>query len=113
MKAGYQITQQRAPLANDGYLTFQVYTPGIHKSSYKTKARIKQVQLEQDSGKSLHDDDRSLVDLNRAGIPLMEVVFEPDLVDGEEAAALVKELLVILQRIGTCSGKMEGWFQIY
>ncbi|XP_044270966.1 glutamyl-tRNA(Gln) amidotransferase subunit B, mitochondrial [Tribolium madens] len=105
--AGYQITQQRHPLANDGCLEFQVFTPGIHKTPYKTHARIKQLQLEQDSGKSLHDTDRSLVDLNRAGAPLMEVVFEPDLSDGEEAAALVKELIAILQRIGTCTCKME------
>lgn len=46
--------------------------------------------------------------MNRAGIPLMELVFEPDLADGEEAAALVKELMVILNRLGTCSCKMEG-----
>lgn len=64
--------------------------------------------MEQDSGKSLHENDRSLVDLNRAGMPLMELVFEPDLHDAEEAAALVKELCSILQCIGTCSCKMEG-----
>lgn len=51
---------------------------------------------------------RSLIDLNRAGIPLMELVFEPDLSDGDEAAALVKELVLILQRLNTCSCKMEG-----
>lgn len=85
-----------------------VYTPGKHKVPYMVETKIKQVQLEQDSGKSLHEDDRSLVDLNRAGAPLMELVFEPDLKDGEEAAALVKELCIILQRIGTCSCKMEG-----
>ncbi|KAJ3636078.1 hypothetical protein MTP99_008918 [Tenebrio molitor] len=107
MPAGYQITQQRYPLATNGKLEFQVFTPGIHKAPYKTEVHIKQLQLEQDSGKSLHDVDRSLVDLNRAGVPLMEVVFEPDLKDGEEAAALVKELVTILQRIGTCSCKME------
>ncbi|XP_066156732.1 glutamyl-tRNA(Gln) amidotransferase subunit B, mitochondrial [Euwallacea fornicatus] len=107
MPAGYQITQQRAPLASEGVLDFHVFTPGVHKNSYKTSARIKQLQLEQDSGKSLHDSDRSLVDLNRAGVPLMEVVFEPDLVDGEEAAALIKELMSILERIETCSCKME------
>lgn len=66
------------------------------------------MQLEQDSGKSLHDADKSLVDLNRAGVPLMELVFEPDLADGEEAAALVKELVTILHRIRTCTCKMEG-----
>lgn len=46
--------------------------------------------------------------MNRAGLPLMELVFEPDLEDGEEAAALVKELCAILLRLGTCSCKMEG-----
>lgn len=89
-------------------MEFQVFTPGVHKKPYKTQVSIKQLQLEQDSGKSLHDTDRSLVDLNRAGVPLMEVVFQPDLSDGEEAAALVKELVTILLRIGTCSCKMEG-----
>ncbi|XP_018569253.1 glutamyl-tRNA(Gln) amidotransferase subunit B, mitochondrial [Anoplophora glabripennis] len=107
MPAGYQITQQRCPLAVDGKLEFHVFTPGIHKTPYKAKSRIKQLQLEQDSGKSLHETDRSLVDLNRAGVPLMELVFDPDLKDGEEAAALVKELIQILRRINTCSCKME------
>lgn len=51
---------------------------------------------------------RSLVDLNRAGVPLMELVFEPDLTDGEEAAALVKELILIMNRLNVCSCKMEG-----
>ncbi|XP_044753394.1 glutamyl-tRNA(Gln) amidotransferase subunit B, mitochondrial [Coccinella septempunctata] len=107
MPAGYQITQQRSPLARNGILQFFVYTPGVHKSPYSKEVRIKQLQLEQDSGKSLHDTDRSLVDLNRAGMGLMELVFEPDLKDGEEAAALVKELIAILKAIGTCSCKME------
>lgn len=50
---------------------------------------------------------RSLVDLNRAGAPLMELVFEPDLSDGEEAASMVKELILILTRLGTCTCRME------
>ncbi|XP_015598393.1 glutamyl-tRNA(Gln) amidotransferase subunit B, mitochondrial isoform X2 [Cephus cinctus] len=109
LPAGYQITQQRQPLAVDGELKFRVFTPGVHKKAYVKLSKIKQIQLEQDSGKSLHDEleRRSLVDLNRAGIPLMEFVFEPDLTDGEEAAALVKELSIILERLGTCSCKME------
>lgn len=53
---------------------------------------------------------RVLVDLNRAGQPLMELVFAPDLRDGEEAAALVKELSLILLRLGTCNCRMEGGF---
>lgn len=56
---------------------------------------------------------RSLIDLNRAGVPLMELVFEPDLSDGEEAAALVKELILILQRLNACSCKMEGMFNTF
>ncbi|CAG9123595.1 unnamed protein product [Plutella xylostella] len=109
LPAGYQITQQRAPLASDGVISFQVYTPGVHKKPYHKSSRIKQIQLEQDSGKSLHDAElkRSLVDLNRAGAPLIELVFEPDLEDGEEAAALVKELVLIVQRLRACSGRME------
>ncbi|EDV44268.1 uncharacterized protein Dana_GF18896 [Drosophila ananassae] len=104
---GYQITQQRAALANNGIMTFPVITPG-KKVYYKT-AKLLQLQLEQDSGKSLHDDQlkRSLVDLNRAGLPLMELVFAPDLETGEEAASLVKELILILRRLQTCSCKME------
>ncbi|OWR52657.1 glutamyl-tRNA amidotransferase subunit B [Danaus plexippus plexippus] len=109
LPSGYQITQQRAPLASGGIINFQVFTPGIHKKPYKKSSKIKQIQLEQDSGKSLHDSElkRSLVDLNRAGAPLIELVFEPDLEDGEEAAALVKELVLIVQRLGACSGRME------
>lgn len=91
-----------------GKLEFLVFTPGIHTSPYSVAVNLKQLQLEQDSGKSLHDDKRSLVDLNRAGIALMELVFEPELKDGEEAAALVKELKLILSSTDTCSCKMEG-----
>ncbi|GFG30311.1 hypothetical protein Cfor_02126 [Coptotermes formosanus] len=109
LPAGYQITQHRVPLAQGGILEYPVFIPGAHNKTYSKKCFIKQLQLEQDSGKSLHDAEacRSLVDLSRAGVPLMELVFEPDLENGEEAAALVKELILILQRLGTCSCKME------
>lgn len=76
---------------------------------------IKQIQLEQDSGKSLHDDLRSqtLIDLNRAGVGLMELVMEPDMSCGEEAAAAVRELQLILQALGTCQGNMsEGQLRV-
>lgn len=68
--------------------------------SYRHQVSVTQIQLEHDSGKSLHDESthgQSLIDLNRAGIGLMEIVFEPELFDGEEAAALVRELLLILE----------------
>lgn len=55
--AGYQITQQRAPLANNGSLPFHVFVPGVTKKPYSKTARLHQLQLEQDSGKSLHDPD--------------------------------------------------------
>lgn len=86
-----------------------MFTPGVHKKPYRKSSKIKQIQLEQDSGKSLHDAElkQSLIDLNRAGAPLIELVFEPDLEDGEEAAALVKELVLIVQRLGACTGRME------
>ncbi|XP_055379494.1 glutamyl-tRNA(Gln) amidotransferase subunit B, mitochondrial isoform X2 [Condylostylus longicornis] len=109
LPAGYQITQQRKAIANHGKITFPVYVPGVVKKPYEKTVRLFQLQLEQDSGKSLHDTEakRSLVDLNRAGIPLMELVFEPDLSDGEEAASLVKELIITLKRLGSCNCRME------
>ncbi|XP_058059697.1 glutamyl-tRNA(Gln) amidotransferase subunit B, mitochondrial [Anopheles bellator] len=109
LPAGYQITQQHAPLATRGFLSFPVLIPGKSKAPYYKTASIHQLQLEQDSGKSLHDpvERKSLVDLNRAGMPLIEIVFEPDLETGEEAASLVKELILILMRLKSCSCKME------
>ncbi|XP_034232499.1 glutamyl-tRNA(Gln) amidotransferase subunit B, mitochondrial [Thrips palmi] len=107
LPAGYQITQHRFPLAQNGLLNFIVYKGGSDSRLYEKTSQIHQIQLEQDSGRSLHDEIRSLVDLNRAGLPLMELVFKPDLSDGEEAAALVKELILVLTRLGTCSCKME------
>lgn len=108
LPSGYQITQQRQPLARDGQMDLLILGPNT-KKPYKKSVRLMQLQLEQDSGKSLHDEyaGQSLVDLNRAGVPLMELVFAPDLSDGEEAAALVKELILILTRLGTCSCRME------
>ncbi|KAK2581294.1 hypothetical protein KPH14_008079 [Odynerus spinipes] len=109
LPAGYQITQSKQPLAVDGQLCFLVFTSGIHKEPYVKISKIKQIQLEQDSGRTLQSEftERNLIDLNRAGVPLMELVFEPDLSDGEEAAAAVKELMNILKILGTCSCKME------
>ncbi|KAI5730194.1 hypothetical protein M8J76_011066 [Diaphorina citri] len=109
LPAGYQITQYDQPIAEYGQLKFNVFTPGIHKTPYEKVCKLRQVQLEQDSGKTIHDDfeNRSLVDLNRAGVALMELVFDPDLSDGEEAAALVKELILILQCLGTSTCKMQ------
>jgi len=109
LPTGYQITQQRTPLAVGGSLAFPVLNADLAKEGYHGRSGIVQLQLEQDSGKSLHDDEegRSLVDLNRCGAGLMEIVFAPDLRHGEEAAALVKELVLILEKLDTCKSRME------
>lgn len=101
-----EITQQRKPIARNGFIQFPVVRG---KKTIDKQSSLIQIQLEQDSGKSLHDEQFqiSLVDLNRAGVPLMEFVFAPDLSDGTEAAALVKELALILNRLNVCTCKME------
>ncbi|XP_054166130.1 glutamyl-tRNA(Gln) amidotransferase subunit B, mitochondrial-like [Oppia nitens] len=106
MPSGYQITQQREPLAINGFIEFIVFNTK-DKESYLKRSELKQIQLEQDSGKSLQDNNRALVDLNRAGIALMEFVFEPDLRNANEAVSLIRELILILKSLDTCSCKME------
>ncbi|XP_075705803.1 glutamyl-tRNA(Gln) amidotransferase subunit B, mitochondrial isoform X2 [Rhinoderma darwinii] len=115
LPAGYQITQQRLPIAVNGILTYRCQV-GTSWNQMVTKCvQIKQVQLEQDSGKSLHDDamHQTLIDLNRAGIGLMEIVMEPDMTCGEEAAAAVRELQLILQALETSHANMsEGQLRV-
>ncbi|XP_072831827.1 glutamyl-tRNA(Gln) amidotransferase subunit B, mitochondrial isoform X1 [Vicugna pacos] len=115
LPAGYQITQQRLPIAVDGSLAYSVCVGKKRGQAVARTVRVRQIQLEQDSGKSLHDDLRSqtLVDLNRAGVGLLEVVLEPDMSCGEEAAAAVRELQLILQALGTSRAIMaEGQLRV-
>ncbi|XP_014890517.1 glutamyl-tRNA(Gln) amidotransferase subunit B, mitochondrial [Poecilia latipinna] len=115
LPAGYQITQQRRPVAVDGVLTYSFLGGRKRNQVMRKNVYIKQIQLEQDSGKSLHDDvnSQTLIDLNRAGVGLMELVMEPDMSCGEEAAAAVRELQLILQALGTCQGNMsEGQLRV-
>ena len=109
LPTGYQITQQRRPLAQGGRVDFVVLKSSTVPVSYEHSVGITQIQLEQDSGKSYHDDveNQSLIDLNRAGVGLMEIVFEPAIFDGEEAASLIKELALILKRLDVCTCRME------
>ena len=106
---GYQITQHWNPIARNGHLDFVVYNKLFHKEPYVKRCVVHQLQLEQDSGKTLHDEENDvlLIDLNRAGNPLIEIVFSPDLNDGEEAAALVRDLILLLKGIDTCACKLE------
>uniref|UniRef100_A0A8B9N6E4 Glutamyl-tRNA(Gln) amidotransferase subunit B, mitochondrial n=1 Tax=Accipiter nisus TaxID=211598 RepID=A0A8B9N6E4_9AVES len=115
LPAGYQITQQRVPIAVNGRLSYSLCIDNKMSQMVTKTVRIKQIQLEQDSGKSLHDDTRSqtLIDLNRAGVGLMEVVMEPDMCCGEEAAAAVRELQLILQTLGSSQAVMaEGQLRV-
>lgn len=115
LPAGYQITQQRLPIAVKGSLAYSVCVGKKLNQVINKTVRIKQIQLEQDSGKSLHDDLRSqtLIDLNRAGVGLLEVVLEPDMSCGEEAATAVRELQLILQALGTSQANMaEGQLRV-
>jgi aspartyl-tRNA(Asn)/glutamyl-tRNA(Gln) amidotransferase subunit B len=100
---GYQISQFKDPVVGEG----EVIVERDDGSTFTV--RIERLHLEQDAGKSLHDQDPNFtyVDLNRAGTALMEIVSMPDMRSPEEAAAYVKKLRTILIYLGTCDGDME------
>ena len=100
---GYQISQFETPVVGEGQIE-------IDLSDGSTKMiGIERLHLEQDAGKSLHDQhpSKSFVDLNRAGTPLMEIVSKPDIRSSEEAAAYVTKLRAILRYLDTCDGNMD------
>jgi aspartyl-tRNA(Asn)/glutamyl-tRNA(Gln) amidotransferase subunit B len=100
---GYQISQFLQPIVGEGILTIDL------KGGESRNIGITRLHLEQDAGKSIHDQHPSmtLVDLNRSGVALMEIVSDPDLRSPEEAAAYVKKLRSILRYLGTCDGNMD------
>ncbi len=97
---GYQISQYALPLAVDGYLEIDV-------GGSETSVRIQRAHLEEDAGKLYHEGDITKVDLNRAGVPLLEIVSEPDMHSAEEARAYGESLREILMYLGVNSGNME------
>ena len=100
---GYQISQYKDPVVGEGEIE-------VERDDGSTfVVRIERLHLEQDAGKSIHDLDphSTMVDLNRAGTALMEIVSFPDKRSAEEAAAYVKKLRTILVYLGTCDGDME------
>jgi aspartyl-tRNA(Asn)/glutamyl-tRNA(Gln) amidotransferase subunit B len=100
---GYQISQYDEPIARNGHFE-------LAQADGKTKTiRIRRVHLEEDAGKLIHDETtgRSLVDLNRAGVPLIEIVTEPDLASPEEAARFMRQLRQLLRYLDICGGDME------
>ncbi|KRX62893.1 Glutamyl-tRNA(Gln) amidotransferase subunit B, mitochondrial [Trichinella sp. T9] len=116
MPAGYQITQYFQPIAKDGYVEFYVKNHDKENNElYRKRVNILRLQLEQDSGKlfSNETNDCIYVDLNRCGIGLMEIVTDCTLKNGAEAAALVKELQIMMKALDTCRGRMErGEFRV-
>ncbi len=100
---GYQISQFKDPIVGEGEVLVE------RDDGTTFTVRIERLHLEQDAGKSLHDQDpnATYVDLNRAGTALMEIVSRPDMRTAEEAAAYVKKLRTILVYLGTCDGDME------
>lgn len=97
---GYQISQYDQPLATDGKLLIETES-GIRS------IRIRRVHLEEDTGKLSHADARSFIDYNRSGVPLLEIVTEPDLRSSEEAKAYATALHAILRYLDVNSGDME------
>lgn len=101
---GYQITQHYEPFAKNG--TLHLFPRDGVKD--EVPVRIKQIQLEQDTGKSIYVDSKSLIDLNRSNTSLIELVTEPDIPTPEAAGIFVKKLQMLLRRIGVCSGELES-----
>src|SRR3989304_1862827 len=99
---GYQISQYELPICEHGYV--EVVVDGEIK-----KIGITRVHMEEDAGKNIHggEENQSFVDLNRAGVPLMEIVSEPDIRSSGEAVEYMKKLRTILRYLGVCDGNME------
>ncbi len=103
LPSGYQISQYEHPIVGAGQIEIQL------ADGTTRQIGVTRLHLEQDAGKSLHDQHptKSYIDLNRAGVPLMEIVSEPDIRSPEEAGAYVRKLRSILRYLGTCDGNME------
>lgn len=99
---GYQITQHTTPICKNGFVKIRV-------SGNERNIRLNRIHLEEDAGKSLHevDEKNTAIDYNRAGVPLIEIVSEPDMHSGEEAYAYVTELRKLVRYLDVCDGNME------
>ena len=110
---GYQISQFDLPVVGNGQLVIQVPAHG-KTEAYEKTVRITRAHLEEDAGKSLHEDHHGMtgIDLNRAGTPLLEIVSEPDMRSAAEAVAYAKTLHTLVRWIDICDGNMqEGSFR--
>lgn len=100
---GYQITQFETPICYDGFINIKL------KDKSETRIGITRIHMEEDAGKSIHDfsDSETLVDFNRCGVPLIEIVSEPDINSSEEAITYMQKIRQILVYLGICDGNME------
>ena len=98
----YQISQLYLPIARDGYVE-------IESGGAKKKVRIHEMHMEEDAGKLVHDewDDTSIVDFNRSGVPLVEIVSEPDMRSADEVLAYLEKLRMIIQYLGASDCKLQ------
>ncbi|PPR61911.1 MAG: Aspartyl/glutamyl-tRNA(Asn/Gln) amidotransferase subunit B [Alphaproteobacteria bacterium MarineAlpha4_Bin2] len=103
LPSGYQISQYEAPIVGKGEIEIDM-PDGTTK-----RIGIERLHLEQDAGKSIHDrhPSKTYIDLNRSGVPLMEIVSQPDMRSSEEAGAYVEKLRAILRYLGSCDGNMQ------
>lgn len=102
----YQISQDDTPLCGAGYLEIEA-GDGKEKERKKKRIGIKRIHIEEDAGKLTHEGDGTLVDCNRCGVPLIEIVTEPDLSDGAEVSEFLKTLRGILVACGVSDCKMQ------
>lgn len=100
---GYQITQDTTPICNGGHITIK------DDSGQEKHVRLTRIHMEEDSGKSIHDLSPfdTMIDLNRAGVPLLEIVSEPDMRSGDEAYAYLTEVRKLVRYLDICDGNME------
>jgi aspartyl-tRNA(Asn)/glutamyl-tRNA(Gln) amidotransferase subunit B len=98
---GYQISQYELPLCKGGYIEIG------NGGGAPRRIRLVRIHMEEDAGKNIHEADSSLVDFNRSGVPLVEIVSEPDIRSAEEAGAYLRELRAILRYVGASEGRME------
>ena len=99
---GYQISQFEEPICENGFIEIEL------EDKSKKKIRIKRIHMEEDAGKLIHDQgDDTLVDLNRCGTPLLEIVTEPDISNAKEAYSYLSSLKQILTYLEICDGNME------
>jgi aspartyl-tRNA(Asn)/glutamyl-tRNA(Gln) amidotransferase subunit B len=104
MPKNYQISQFASPLGQNGSVEIEGSANG---RAFKKTVRIKECHLEEDAGKMIHTGTASLLDYNRAGVSLLEIVSEPDMETGEEAEVFIQQLRRMVRYLGVCDGNME------